>query len=268
MTIVLTGDVHQRLRGTADQRLTDRTEPELAWEYARIADEHELKITLFCTARALVQDPGSARTLSTMENVEIAGHGWDALRPVWWHRGLKLLTGSPHGPPRLQQRMIRRTCTVISNLTGKPVRSWRNHAYRHDEHTPRLLASAGISVWSDAVDQRIIHPVRHSSGVIVLPVNTLPDHENVAHVPNTDAVRSGAAMPPSKWCRTVCEQIERIVARGGTATILAHPICMHVADNWKSYQRLCRFLSHFTSRFASEAVPDPDANPDPSLNTR
>ncbi len=255
MSIVLTGDVHQRLSGAADQRRTDRTEPELALEYARIAAEYGLKVTLFITARAILQNAAAAETLSRMDNVEIAGHGWDALRPLWWHGVLNLLTGSPHGPARLQQHMIRRTCAVIGDLTGRPVRSWRNHAYRHDEHTARLLASAGVLVWSDVVNPRLRGPAGHRDGVTLLPINTLPDHENMSHHGRGVHGGSDDALAPAQWCQRVCEQVDEIAARGGTATILAHPICMQVADQWMTYDRLCRFLSRYSSQFASETAP-------------
>jgi len=154
--------------------------------------------------------------------------------------------------------MIHRTCAVIKQYTGQPVRSWRHHAYRHDQHTLRLLAKAGITVWSDEVQLDCYSPRRHPDGVVILPINTLPDHEHLYHGARTPelvaAEGRGPSYPPELWCDQVCTQVERIVNAGGVATLLAHPICMKVADNFATFEQLCAFLSRHTSLFASEVV--------------
>lgn len=257
IAIILTGDVHQAI-GIGEQAFINCSEAALSVEYAQIAARYGLKVTLFFTGRAVVEDGPDARTLLTMKNVEIGGHGWDALRPRLWHRALSGLTGSPHGPAWLQRRMIRRTCATIEQYTGRPVRSWRNHAYRHNKDTPYLLAEAGIAVWSDKVELVSVNPRRHSSGILVLPINTLPDHENMYHAERTPeyvaAEGRGPSYPPAVWCDKVCAQVERVVNDGGMATILAHPICMKIADDFTTFEQLCAFLSRYPSLFASEAA--------------
>lgn len=257
MTVVLTGDVHHAI-GSSDQRFSGRSEAALAVHYARIAGRYGLKVTFFFTGRAVVEDSDDARNLLTMEHVEIGGHGWDALRPRWWYGLLSRLTGSCHGPPWLQRRMIRRTCVVIERYTGSPVRSWRNHAYRHDKHTPGLLAEAGVSVWSDEVTFERAFPHRHPSGVVMLPINTLPDHEHLYHGARTPefiaAKGESPSYPPDLWRSKACAQVEEISSTGGIATILAHPICMKVSDDFSTFDRLCCFLSNHPSLFASEVA--------------
>ncbi len=256
--IVLTGDVHHAI-GSADQRFVAVGEAALAVEYARIAAHYGLKVSLFLTGRAAVEEGENVEQLAAMDNVEIGGHGWDALRPRWWHGLLKRLVGSPHGPPLLQRRTIRRTCAILEALAGRPVRSWRDHAYRHDRHTPRLLAEAGIVTWSDAVCIGQPYPWRHPSGIVVLPINTLPDHEHLYHGARTpdrvDTAEQGPSYSPGQWLEQVRCQVERIVRVGGIATILAHPICMRVADAFATFEQLCAFLSKYPSLFAREVTP-------------
>jgi len=257
MSVVLTGDVHHAI-GNADQAFTDRSEAALAVEYAARAARHGLKVTLFFTGRAGLDDGADARALFAMENVEIGGHGWDAFTPRLWHGMLNRVLGSPHGPARWQQRMIRRTCDVLERCAGRAVRSWRNHAYRHDRETPRLLAAADIRVWSDEVNLDRPHPYRHPSGVVVLPINTTPDHEYVRHGgwPRESAALQwgGPAYDADEWCTRVCAQTAAIVRAGGVATILAHPLCMQLLDDWATFERLCAFLSRYPTLHAQEAT--------------
>jgi hypothetical protein len=257
MPIILTGDVHQAI-GSADQRCTRQSETALAVTYAQIAARYGLKVTLFFTGRALIENGTEARPLLSMGNVEIAGHGWNALQPWWWHGLLHRVLGSPHGPQWLQRRMIRRTCTTLSQYTGHPVRSWRNHAYRYDPLTPYVLAQAGIRAWSDEVDPQRYSPSIHPSGLLSLPINTLPDHETLAHgtrtPPSVACPSQGLFYSPSQWYEAVSGQIETIMSRHGLATILAHPICMHIADDWDTFTRLCAFLARYPSQFAGDVV--------------
>ena len=257
MSVVLTGDVHHSI-GNADQAFTHRSEAALAVDYATIAARHGLKVTLFFTGRAVLEDGAAARALWVMDSVEIGGHGWNAFKPRLWHGMLRRVLGSPHGPAWLQQRMIRRTCITLQRCTGRPVRSWRNHAYRHDGETPRLLAAADIRVWSDEVNPDRRHPYGDRSGVVVLPINTTPDHEYVRHGawPRESATLQwgGPAYDADEWRTRVCAQVETIVQAGGVATILAHPLCMQILDNWATFERLCAFLSDYPCLHAHQAV--------------
>jgi hypothetical protein len=257
MTVVLTGDVHQWI-DSGDRRHAAETECALALEYARIAGRHGLKVTLFVTGLAVREDEAGIRSLLREENVEVGGHGWDSFRPRWRYRATNRLFGSQHGPAAMQSRMVRRTCAAIERVIGKHVTSWRNHAYCRDEHTPASLEKAGIRVWSDEVDRRRVAPYSHSSRLAILPINTTPDHEHLYHgdqtVETIPAPQRSGYDHPDEWRVRVEEQVEEIVADGGTATILAHPLCMKVVDDWQTFEKLCSRLSAHSSSWAREAA--------------
>lgn len=256
MAVVLTGDVHHAIP-SGDRPYARESEAALAVEYAGIAARHGLVVTLFVTGRAVVDDRADLDPLLTMGNVEIGGHGWDAFYPGKLYAALHRISGSAHGPAFYQRHWtIRRTCGALERWSGRPVRSWRNHSYHHDANTARLLAASGVVAWSDDVDPERQGPYRHEGGVTVLPINTLPDHEYVLHgelTPET-AGPDREVYTPGAWCDRVCDQVARLVDAGGTATILAHPLCMKVADDWGSFERLCRFLARYESRTADQAV--------------
>lgn len=258
MAVVLTGDVHHRIP-SGDRRHATDSESALAVEYATIARRHGLRTTLFLTGRAVADEADDSRPLVSMDNVEIGGHGWDAFQPRKLYAALRRVSGSPHGPGLYQRYWtIRRTCTALERFTGAPIRSWRNHAYTRDRRTPVLLAQAGISAWSDEVDLERGGPYLHESGLVVLPMNTLPDHEHVFHGDLTPEVAQASSRsevyPAAEWLERVCRQTESIVSAGGVATILAHPLCMKVADEWATFEQLCSFLAQFPSLFAAEAA--------------
>jgi hypothetical protein len=46
-------------------------------------------------------------------------------------------------------------------------------------------------------------------------------------------------------------EVQAIVAAGGIATILAHPLCMEVADGMVGFEDLCRFLQPFSNCWVS-----------------
>jgi hypothetical protein len=171
---------------------------------------------------------------------------------------LNKLFGSPHGPAAFQARMVRRTCAAIERATSRQVSSWRNHAYRFDTHTPGVLAEGGIHAWSDEVDPDRVVPYRHESGIAILPINTTPDHEHLLHGGQTEETVAAARLPEyydtDSWRERVVRQTEAIVRQGGVATILAHPLCMKVADDWHTFEGLCSELSAYPSAWATEAA--------------
>jgi len=253
--ICLTGDVHHVGMDTRDQAHLDGTEVEAAIEYAEIAAAYGVPVTLFCTGKCIEEDPEGMATLASMDGVELGGHNyWAFTTPVHdaW-RALGKVTGgrvgSWMGPRRFQAHEIRRTVAAFEAL-GVRIASWRDHAYRHDDHTVDLLADHGITHFSDAVEPG--GNVRAQSGLTVVPINTPPDHEHVYHAfrtpefvaeddfsgPFGDDSRS-----PDEWVEWVLDHVERRREAGDVATVLAHPACMELADGLAAFEGLCERLA-------------------------
>ncbi|WP_218155574.1 polysaccharide deacetylase family protein [Halomicrobium zhouii] len=246
---------------TRDQAYMDGTEVEAAVEYARIAGKYDVPVTLFLTGKSVIEEPEKVRTLVAMDNVELGGHDyWAFTTPVHaaW-RALGKVTrnriGSWNGPRPFQAHEIRKTVAAFGDL-GVTVRSWRDHAYRHDRHTADLLSQYDITHFSDTVEPD--GTVHKENGLTVVPVNTPPDHEHVYHSFRTrDFVANDDFEGPfgaesrdvEDWAEWVLDHVADHRCAGKTATVLAHPACMQLADGFTAFEDLCaaidggRFLS-------------------------
>jgi hypothetical protein len=56
------------------------------------------------------------------------------------------------------------------------------------------------------------------------------------------------------WLEIVQDNVRAIDNLGGIATILAHPLCMDVADGMQAFEDLCRFLSRYRTGWVSEVL--------------
>lgn len=251
MTVCITGDVHHMSMATRDQEHLTGTEVEAAVEYAEIADEHDVPVTLFCTGKCVVEEPEGMRTLAEMDNVELGGHNyWAFTTPV--HTAWRALgkvsggrIGSWNGPRPFQAYEIRKTTAVFADL-GVDLRCWRDHAYRHDRHTRDLLSRYGITHFSDAVEPE--GSVRREGSLTVVPINTPPDHEHVYHAfrtPGSAAVEDfegpfgTESRSPDGWAEWVLECVRTHRDGDTVSTVLAHPACMRLADGFEAFERLC-----------------------------
>lgn len=251
MTVCLTGDVHHVSMGTRDQAYMDRTEAEVAVEYAEIAATYDVPVTLFITGRTAIEEPERVERLAAMENVEIGGHNYWAfdtfVHRIW--RTLGKITGgkvgSWNGPQLFQNHEVQRTIDALS-ACGADVTAWRDHAYRHDRHTTKLLVDIGLTHFSDIVgpDER----VRSEDGLTVVPVNTPPDHEHVYHAfrtPGSKAVEQfegpfgGESVSVEEWVTWVLDCLESVQAEESVATVLAHPACLWLTDEFEAFRSLC-----------------------------
>jgi len=133
MTVCLTGDVHHMSLETRDQEYMDRTEVEAAIEYAEVAAEYDVPVTLFVTGKAAEEEPERVKRLAVMENVEIGGHNYWAFDTLIHTKGWRGVTGSWNGPRPFQRWEIRKTIETFEEL-GIEITSWRDHASTRQAH--------------------------------------------------------------------------------------------------------------------------------------
>ncbi|WP_079978690.1 polysaccharide deacetylase family protein [Halolamina sediminis] len=241
--------------GTDEQDHLPGDELDAAVRYASILEENNLVGTLFVTGRAIRDYPQKARQLARNEHLEIGGHTWSAFRPNWLYDIGQYISGSPYGQKYIQKRDISRTLQYLTSDLGVTPRSWRTHAYRSDATTRKLLAQSSVDVISDLVEPSAQVHKSSISDIIELPISTLPDHEHLIHGNRTredvdKLIENGWTDPYtsesyeiSEWCNIIRDQIMKRVDAGRTATVLAHPVCMSVADDFEGFTSLCEWIA-------------------------
>jgi peptidoglycan/xylan/chitin deacetylase (PgdA/CDA1 family) len=254
--VCVTGDVHQRSYRGTDTSFSPFSEVELATKYANIAARYGIRITLFLTGKACLEEPSAVKRIADMPHCEIGGHTFAAFRDPW-SRIYKKLLGTPWGREAHQRGDIAKTIESIQSVTGKRITVWRNHSYVHTVDTPRLLESAAIKWVSDEVNPKKFSWESLSQAMGSLPINVRPDHENLLHGKyqpgKTKQSRLSGRVPISEWVEQAKTDVDAISAAGGIATILAHPLCMEVADGMEAFEELCRFLQPFPNCWVTGA---------------
>ena len=257
--ICLTADVHQRSYRGTDTPFSPFSEVELAIKYAKIAARYNIRITFFITGKACLEEPSNVKNLAHMSHCELGGHTFAAFRDPW-ARIYRKLFGTPWGSEVHQVKDIVRTIESIKLITGKRISTWRNHSYIQTVETPRLLASMNIRWVTDEVNPSKQSWERLSKDMRSLPINVLPDHEHVLHgkyqIDKSEQSKLIGRISISEWGEQVKEEVQSISNAGGIATILAHPLCMEVADGMVAFENLCRFLQPFPNCWVSEVDVD------------
>ncbi len=250
--ICLTGDIHHMsLRPRhAGLQSGEVSEVDCLSTYLAVAKKYRLKATVFVTGKAVLEE-GEKLAGLIGDEVEVGGHTYSAFRPRLLYGVASRLLRLSNGPCFVQAWDIRRTVEVIRERLGISIVSWRNHAYRHDRNTDRLLHRNGIRYVSDEVRPGIPLAKRgHGSDrLAVVPINTTPDHENMVHAGRTDR-----PCTPDEWAKRVMGEVRRLHSVRSPAVILAHPSCMYTEDRFESFERLCAFLAGFQSGFMKEVV--------------
>jgi len=257
--ICLTGDVHQRSYRGTDTPFSPFSEVELAKKYAKIAARYGIRITFFLTGKACLEEPNDVRIIAQMPHCEIGGHTFAAFRDPW-SRIYRKFFRTPWGNESHQKRDIVKTIESIQSVTGKRISVWRNHSYIQTVETPGLLESARIKWVSDDVNpaKRSWEPL--SQNIRSLPINVQTDHEHLLHgkyqIGKSKTSKLVGRVSISEWVEQVKGEVQAIVDVGGIATILAHPLCMEVADGMVAFEDLCRFLQPFPNCWVSEVDAD------------
>jgi hypothetical protein len=261
--ICLTGDVHHMSLKAQDQPFLKSSEMDAACHMLEIADSFGIKVTLFMTGKLFIEEKSKLDRLLSFKNLEIGGHNYFAFKPrlpfkVFKHMGIR------NGPYSFQSWEVKKTVQTLNSVTPSPIVSWRNHGYRHDKNTLDILAKHGIRYCSDLIDPDRFTPF-YQKGIVMVPINVLPDHDYIYHgsltketVNNTflkNTPFKTEAMSIDKWLERVLLQVKHIIDNNGIATILTHPACMEITDDFQVFTQLCKFLSNYKSFFMKEIPP-------------
>lgn len=258
--ICLTGDVHHMSLCTKEARYLDPgdTEVQVAARYVELLEAHGVKSTLYVTGKCFTQEGRALEPVVGCPLVEVGGHGYWARQPRklfdWYGRR----TGLWNGPRWFQDWDIRKNIVLCERMAGYRPVSWRAHSYKTDRNTYPLLAARGVKLVSDSIEADNRWPYVLPSGLIAHPMNVIPDHDHLYHAHRTvefvaEANRRGygadafgaVSYTIEEWVAQVEQQAALIDEQGGLVTILAHPICMWIADRFHS---LAQLLEHLATR--------------------
>ena len=169
-----------------------------------------------------------------------------ALKCVWFNARYLQESHFPEG---------REMVDIARKRLGHAIVSWRSHGLVRDHNTNRILAELGIQYISDEINWEKHLPEEVDGGLISHPLNVIMDHDHLYHAHRSAeyVARQQADWPFKEdptaesytieaWGDIVERQVDSIQAKGGVATVLMHPVCMHVADGFGTMKRL---LQHF-----------------------
>ena len=274
--ICLTGDIHHSSLRINEQAFLPDGESEVgvAVRYLRLLEEFGVKATFYVTGRTLDEEWESFRPVAESPLVEIGGHTYAGLPRSRWSVLRARLAGRPtvsharsHGSRRRQLADAARMVEAVRRRTGRRISSWRSHGLVRDRHTERILAGCGLGSISDDLAWDKLLPERTPAGLVSLPLNVIMDHDHIYHAHRTpeyvdrqkarwtfvqDPTRE--SYPIEAWGEMVVRQVSAIEARGGLATVLMHPLCMFVADGFRTARRLLGFFARSRCLWASEAA--------------
>jgi hypothetical protein len=242
--IVLTGDIHHMSLGTPDQARMPRgvTEVSACEKYLEIANESAIEPTIYASGNLAQKERSLLSHLWQKFRFELGGHTYSCMKPRLLYAFSRIVLRRANGPRFYQSIEIARTVNALAAVTRTPIRSWRNHAYRHDCNTVSLLARHRIQSVSNQVALRAgVVPIDTVYGrVWNIPINTPPDHESLHPDDGNEGISRFS--DASHWAAEVLRQIERNELESTPSVILAHPACMAIADGMAALKWLTRRL--------------------------
>ena len=263
--ICLTGDLHHASLGTGNQRHCDISELRTAQRYLDLVERLGVKVTFFVSGLCCVEEWDDLRPIAASPAVELGGHNYDCFAPELWHRAWNKLTGSYNGPRWYQTWDALRTIDAVGDRTGRRIRSWRNHMYKHGPNTDEVLLGCGIRVCSDGSSKGATGPIWGRSGLVGLPINVIPDHEHLYHAERTPEWVAWWSRryhwsddwgPQSyeidEWAAIVLKELRQNEERGVLSTLLLHPITMYLCDRLRAARRILEFAASCETLHVSE----------------
>ncbi|MBU0478498.1 polysaccharide deacetylase family protein [bacterium] len=273
--ICLTGDIHNASLRINDHKYIEDPEDsdvKISCRYLKLLEKYGIKATFYVVGKTLDEEWEDFKPIADSELVEIGGHTYGGLPISKLYRLWCKIMGKPprshshtQGSRFQQKNDIQKMIDVVKARTGKDIVSWRSHGLVSDKSTYPLLSGMGIRMISDDLNWNKIYPEKTKEGLISHPMNVIMDHDHVYHAHRTkeyvDKMKENWPWPddPTKesyaieeWAKIVEKQVLGIEKKGGVATILMHPLCMYLADKFKTAEKLFEVFSQYKTIWARE----------------
>jgi len=277
--ICLTGDIHHDSLRTNEQMFVkeqglDVTEVGSSAAYVRLCEKYNVKCTLYTTGKTLAEQWEEFMPIAESPVAEVGGHTFagvprSLLSRLWaaLTGGISASHGHSHGSYARQRRDAKRMMDIARERLGKEIVSWRSHGLVRDANTDKILSQMGIQYISDELNWEKVLPERLADGLISHPMNVITDHDHIYHAHRTKEYvekqkenwpyaddPTMESHPIEEWGWIVEEQVRHIEENDGLATVLMHPFCMHVADEFVTMERLLKVFAQSKTIWASEVV--------------
>lgn len=241
--IILTGDVHHMSMRTNDQKLLKGvTELKITEEYLRIANSHNIRPLLFLTGRLAVEEPKLLKKIIDNYKFDIGGHtyyGYSGFFRRYYYGIYKKIFKLANGSKEIQRKDILNTLEIYKKNFNIKINAWRNHAYRNDLNTYRLLSECGIRLVSNRVVSSSVGPTLITKQLWEIPINTTPDHEHLKH-----SKESTHKISINGWLDKVMKELLSQKKSQIDSVVLAHPACMFIEDEFSEFKELCNFIKN------------------------
>ena len=239
--LILTGDVHHMSMKTYDQNLLKGfTELEVTEEYLKIANAYNIKPLLFLTGRLVIEESILLKKLIENYKFDIGGHtyyGYSGFLRKYYYGIYKKVFNLANGSNKIQKQDILKTLEIYKKCFNKKIIAWRNHAYRTDENTNRLLSEFGIRFVSNEVVDSLTIPKFIMKNLWEVPINTTPDHEFLQHSNN-----NLPKITINDWVEKIKQELLIHEKFHRDSVLLAHPACMYIEDKFLKFEELCSFI--------------------------
>lgn len=242
--IVLTGDIHQQSLRNSEHSLGYNKEHPYAKKYLEITKKYKIKTTLYVTGREILDHQKFWEKTSKRKDVLLAGHTFDAFQTKNMSRIMGRILWK-NNYLEWQKKDLEKAKQAFRTINIE-LRHWRGHNYVH--YDEKMLRSCGITTSSDYQMYDAYEPKITKSGKLLqVPITVMPDHENFNH-----GAIDWKFLDINSWCEIIMERTEYLEKKKLPSILLIHPTCMRIADNFKTFNKICKELGRYEPGFISE----------------
>lgn len=251
--IFITGDVHAYRKNDWEQKKASNVAASL--EYLKILKKSNLSCTLFINGKCIENEKEDVKKLLEYD-AEFGGHTYNNFGNLGVVRSyiFRKIFGCIYGPNFYQRRDIKKTKKAFEKF-GLKMTSWRTHAFGSNNRTFEVLSENKVKFVSDLLGNK--KPFLEN-GIIHLPVNIPVDQNTIAYGMLSPENRNAFAsctkgrINPEEWFDILKKRVIENEKKNIPSIILIHPATMKELDNFKLFEKICKFLSRFESRKISD----------------